>query len=312
MPKLSATCAVRVVPTGVSALVWVVLALLTVLLGGCNPPGFYTATEAELDLSEWEIDHPAMLGGDWRAIDDLDERWIETRLPASATIFPMGADWRALVGGRYGCATYELDLQLPDTARPYTFLLPFAGSAYELWADGVPVLQAGTVACGREDIEPDFGRQTGEVELAGDVRLVVRVASYYHEPGGPLIAPRIGDPSQITRSLAQRDFINMLSFGGILFIGLYHLIVWWLRREDMAGFWFGVLCTLVVMRIPAMEMFLQRSTVVGHYPLVTHFSYFTLYAGLPVIAWYVHSSSRTRAGSTNSPSPPRPSRSSRR
>ena len=265
--------------------------LLSITLSACNHPEFFQATNATLDLRHWDSSRRAFLGGDWRAIDNLEPRWINSPLPENARIFPMGTSWSELVGSRYGCATYELNLHLPSTPQNYEIFLPSAGSAYQLLIDGESVLDAGKVACSREEIEPNFGRKYAEITLSGEVRITLRVSDYYHEPGGPVISPQIGGVKQMLLWRSKHDFISMLSIGGMLFIGIYHLVVWLLRREDMAGFWFSILCAIIAIRIPSMEMILQRATRIEHYPLAVHFSYLTFYAGFSITAWYLDASS---------------------
>jgi class 3 adenylate cyclase len=80
------------------------------------------------------------------------------------------------------------------------------------------------------------------------VEVVVQVANNFHHKGGMWESIRIGTQEQIIRATGKNLIFTMFFAGTLFILFIYHLWIFFLRRNEKAALWFGILCLIVLIR----------------------------------------------------------------
>ncbi|MEL6534674.1 MAG: 7TM diverse intracellular signaling domain-containing protein [Bacteroidota bacterium] len=78
--------------------------------------------------------------------------------------------------------------------------------------------------------------------------VVLHIANEGFFEGGIVEPLLLGEPDQLERVIEQRANLNALLLGGLLIIGLYHIILYYLVKGNMNAFHFGLMCILIGLR----------------------------------------------------------------
>lgn len=278
---------------------WPVLLLLTVLAGvltlsapGCTATDGPIAEDGHLTLRDLRTHDlsTARLSGLWRIRPmDLDARWIDEPLPDDSPTLDVPGSWEHLMP-RYGYATLELVVELPhEEPRPYLIHTELGGSAHALYADGDLVLERGDLGTSVEQVDAEWSDTIGRVGLGGTSRLVWRIANFHHTPGGVQAAPDLGPPEAIRKQQRLLDALYFGVAGALFLIGLYHLLIWGLRRREHASLWFGLLSVIMALRFPVVDHVLTNILPGNYNELEGTLSYLTFYLGVPTLAFFIDS-----------------------
>jgi len=207
--------------------------------------------EAVMDLRAWDGEVSA-LDGEWSFLPgSIAPRWTEQPLPEDAAPLTVPGDWTDRQEP-LGVGTYAINLVLPEEPQELVFWLKYSGSAYSLTLDGEPLLSRGVTGETFETTDPSWGPARTHRVLSGEHRLVMQIANF-HRPVGFQHSIHIGGPGPMERWLLKRGLINFVLVGGLFLIGMYHLGLWVLRREERASFWFAALCAIATTRSLCME-----------------------------------------------------------
>ena len=85
----------------------------------------------------------------------------------------------------------------------------------------------------------------------GDERrllLLVHLSNFENARGGILNAPKLGLKNSVERSIFSWRLMNAANFGILLIIAFYHFVVFALRPQDIAVFYFGLLSLVMAIR----------------------------------------------------------------
>ncbi|HPL63309.1 MAG TPA: 7TM diverse intracellular signaling domain-containing protein [Syntrophales bacterium] len=230
---------------------------LLVAIAGCAEENSAPAARAgNLDLSGWtfERDGPVELDGEWEfywhqllAPDDFSSG----RLPARTGYFSIPAYWnghdangRPLSGS--GCATHRLLVRLKPGQGPLALKTECMGGSYRIWANGNLVLWGGDMD-GKDALRMpgDFiVMHAGLSDPGGNLEIVFQVSNEIFHTGGPSRKITLGEASRIAAERMVYWSIDVLLFGCLAIIGLYHIVFFLLRRKDRTSLYFGCICLL--------------------------------------------------------------------
>ena len=150
--------------------------------------------------------------------------------------------------GPYGFATYRLRVLLPrdaprlkwHTGAWHTAARFMVGDTIR--AAGFPARNADNTLSAIQPLLLDFPSN------ASEVLITVETANFLHRSGGLVKPPTLGEADDLARSVERSRFSQAMVFAAILMFGLYHLILYAIRRDRVA-LWFGVFCMLASVRI---------------------------------------------------------------
>ncbi|MBN1496399.1 MAG: histidine kinase [Spirochaetes bacterium] len=278
---------------------------MTAAAHGCHGErNMPTAMKGVIDLHTWDFDRngPADLSGEWGFFWKklVREGELKNAMMPDACIQVPGI-WNGRVeNGRQvrgdGYATYRLRVLLPagceaTGTRDLALELHDMGTAYTLFINGVESGRGGIVGTSAASAVPGFRPAIIGCAPAGNkVDIALQISNFHHRKGGAWEKVVLG-PAEVLRGMRDkrlaRDFIL---FGAIIIMGLYHLVLFGMRKTDRSFLFFGLFCLLIAVRI----------MVTGEYYIVSLFpglawrwiisaEYLTFYAGVPAFFLFLGS-----------------------
>ncbi|EOS54988.1 ATP-binding protein [Paenibacillus barengoltzii] len=215
-----------------------------------------------LDLSQVQVsERPIKLQGEWEfywhellspndihdriASDGNPNRWIN--LPNSWLGYRL--DGQQLSGT--GFATFRVMIQLSEQDRHERLALkmPSIFHAYKLWVNGEPLAEVGVVGQDKSSMTPRLATKFVYFQPENNtVELVIQVSNFHHKRGGITKFIELGGSDVLTVRTHLKIAGEIFITASLMVIGLYHLLLFILRRKDRAPLFFGLFALLLGIR----------------------------------------------------------------
>ena len=222
---------------------------LTLLLASSN----LGAEEPELSIrnlnAEDSLQEPVLLEGQWSF------RWGHSSEPRRILV-PGAWNNQSRDGEPYpsfGYGVYTLRLTLPAVNSPLALYCSRQGTAWKVYADGIPIGGSGSVGMDSRHHRPAFFIEPldipPELTADGQLTLEVEVSNFTDRSGGMWNPFFLGERSDIHRLWLKRLIFDVFTFAAIVAIGLYHAALFLSRKEDHASLAFAVVCLIIALRV---------------------------------------------------------------
>ncbi|WP_185731524.1 ATP-binding protein [Larkinella rosea] len=201
-----------------------------------------------IDLSAYSYHstEPVLLTGDW--FFKWNRFTDSTGVVTSPNYLPVPGDWHTythsatLFPQDLGHGTYGLRIILPDSGKIWSLRIPPIRTAYKLSVNGKVVTQAGNVATD-PSMKPGTESKVVSFLIPGNEAFVlIHVSNYHFAYGGIWKSLQFGNPATISLSREKALLTSAFMIGALLIIGVYHFVLYALRRKDRAPLLFGILC----------------------------------------------------------------------
>jgi PAS domain S-box-containing protein len=223
-----------------------------------DPP---VAIKGILDLSHWSFDRDGAveLLGEYEFYWQqhvAPEKFSQLPRPEASGFIQVPATWQGyeLNGTKLpgtGYATYRLTVLLKDSLSA-KLALKFLNinTAYTVFANGKKILSVGQAGLTPETTVPQYSPQiAGFLVETNRLELIYHVSNFHHARGGARQVIHLGTQEQLEKIREKRLALDLILFGGIFVIGLYHLALMGLGKDDPSAFFFGLFCLLVAIRL---------------------------------------------------------------
>jgi diguanylate cyclase (GGDEF)-like protein len=186
------------------------------------------------------------LDGSWRFSAGTD---LEGGQVLARALFEKSAGHTLLVPGNWsakqpaaGQGTYQVQLQGLEVGRLYAMQFKGISSSASIWLDEALLGRWGTMGL-------QFFPKTYYFEASTPQALLsVSVNNHLLNFGG-LWYPVVLGPVEAVDAAAQTDrFYEAILMGGIVIIAIYHMGLFWFRRQDPASLHFAVFCLMAVFK----------------------------------------------------------------
>jgi len=237
------------------------LAAISFCSSGHSSKNKPSAVNGVLDLRGWSFvkDGPADLKGEWKF------RWMDDSTGFSAPDFDdsqwdllkVPGGWNYKTGNAYGYGWARLkvlfDPQQEDLLYSGLSIEQIGEifSAYQMFVNGNMLMEAGKPGYNETDEVPEHKPSIVPLVLdkgENSVTIAVRISNQNFVYGGFHTAPRIGPGSKLITEFNRTGAFNYITFGILLMMILYHLFLWFARREDMASLFFAGICIALICR----------------------------------------------------------------
>ncbi|OAS19228.1 sensor histidine kinase [Paenibacillus oryzisoli] len=151
----------------------------------------------------------------------------------------------------HGFGTYRMVLHVPasDVGKNKSLFLRAIGSAYRLWIDGIEKPGLGQVGASMEEEQPRSHINLVFFEPKQQtVEIVLQVSNYAFREGGMTREITYGDTDALIPGILKELLYDIFVIGGFLMIGIYHFIVWGMRKRDLATLLVGLIALFISMR----------------------------------------------------------------
>ncbi|MFC3802029.1 ATP-binding protein [Cohnella sp. GCM10012308] len=187
------------------------------------------------------------LDGEWEFY------WNKLLEPQDLQLNDMQRSYRTVPSSwdAHGYGTYRLLLRVPasDVGQGKALFIRSVGSAYRLWIDGAEMEGLGKVGTALGEERPQahinmvfFQPRDRTVEI------VMQVSNYSFREGGINRDIVYGDTAALIPFVLKELLTDIFVIGGFLMIGIYHLIIFVMRRREQATLWVGLLALAVSLR----------------------------------------------------------------
>ncbi len=264
---------------------------------GKTPP---RAVNGVIDLRNWDFekDGPVQLDGDWHfywkellTAEDLKNR------PEPGGIISVPGKWDDYTvdgrqAGATGYATYRLTILVKKSLSDQLGLrLKFISSSYELETDGGEFYKEGKV--GTDDSNSIFANVIRIVPVSqkdGTLNILIRVSNFQYSEGGMIRPIAIGGFHRLQKEYYDNALVECIMIGILFIMGLYHLGLYIIRRQDVSPLWFGVVALVLTLwsTLVGSEFLYNRSPSEYHW-ILYKIEYLTFYIGFALFGLYSYS-----------------------
>ncbi len=271
------------------------------------------AVKGVLDLREWDFDPSRDSGTD--GIVNLDGEWEfywkefpvgeNLELPEGVKDYisvpgiwnghivrhtsETGEDTEEEIPGK-GYATYKLKVLL-DKGFPLGFRLPEEGSSYSMYVNNILLYKSGTVGVTEERSVPNRNVKYLSMKPEGQsIDIVIAISNYQNTSGGMWNSFKIGRHESILKMRDGNVSLELFIAGVLFIMGMYHLSLFYLRREDRSPLFFGIYCLLVFLRtLLTGEKYLHVLINDLSFSPSIALEYLTIYLGVPIFWEFLYS-----------------------
>ncbi|RHX92619.1 adenylate/guanylate cyclase domain-containing protein [Leptospira stimsonii] len=259
---------------------------------------FPRAEKGILDLTGWNFDEdgPALLEGEFRFLWNQfsQESWTE-----NSSFATVPKSWVRLDnpdGSRFpsqGYATYFLKIKLPDSlvGQELSFQSDISETAYELSINSKKLGSIGTVGISSESSKPEWNKKIFSfLNTEKELNLKILISNFHHARGGLTGKFFIGKSASIQSIREKRLTIEVFVFGSLAIMALYHLTLFYLRKEEKSVLFFGILCLVYCFRTISTGENLIQILIPGlDYSIHSKIVYLSFYLTVPIFAAFFRS-----------------------
>jgi len=271
--------------------------LFLALLGltQCSTSASPLAENGLLDLRTWSFEQQGTvrLEGQWEFY------WQDLRGPADFAdarpdFIKVKGDWNkfSVNGepvGADGYATYRLRFLLQNPPDIMALKLPGQFMSFRAFVNGKEIYKSGEVGAGPEKTRARYRPGTAAFVPALENEIVIHIANYSHRVGGLRNAITLGTQEQIGRAVTINLAFELFVVGSLVIMGLYHLGLYSLRRNDPSTLHLGIFCLIIALRnLMLGEIFLTTLWPLD-YNIQSRIEYLTFYLAMPSVFLFLRS-----------------------
>jgi signal transduction histidine kinase len=209
-------------------------------------------------------DETISLDGTWEFYWNrlLEPQQFSERQAAEVDYIRVPSSWSGQVLGpqtnggqplpQFGYATYRYMLSIPqnEIGENKALFFRYIDSAFNIWIAGKRMEGLGNVGTNAEEEVPTLRmRMFYFTPQHTDVEIVIQVSNYSFRESGIVGKAMYGEANAVTtqvfRQIAVQD-VMFISF--FMLLSMYHLIVFFTRRNELSALWLGLLTLCIAIR----------------------------------------------------------------
>ncbi|HMW04726.1 MAG TPA: 7TM diverse intracellular signaling domain-containing protein [Leptospiraceae bacterium] len=156
---------------------------------------------------------------------------------------------------QFGYATYRLKIILPENSKNHQLSLRLVNllTASNVYVNDILIYKSGKISKTPENSEAQILPASVNLpQLEKEFLLTIQISNFHQNKGGIYSAPELGSQLAISGRREKQVAIDMLLFGSIIIMGIYHIVLLVIRRKDTSNLFFGIFCILLSTRIAIM------------------------------------------------------------
>ncbi|MFT5872464.1 MAG: diguanylate cyclase (GGDEF)-like protein [Clostridium sp.] len=281
-------------------LIGVLLVIIMFSLCGCSikDNNIPKASEGKLDLSNWnfEKDGTILLDGQWELYweqllepkdfkNNAKKKTIDfLKVPGSLTTTVNNKKLP-----KYGYGTMRLLINMnADKDKLYGIRTQFILSASKIWINGKLATSVGVVSKDESNATGSFEHQISAFSNEGsEVEIVIQMSNF-NNIKGKVTGIILGNTKQIKREYIVGVATDLIIFGCIFIIGIYHFALYYKRQKCKESMYFGVFCLIIALR----NLLVSQRVIFEFYPdipfsIFNKIAYLTAYLALPFLTMFL-------------------------
>jgi hypothetical protein len=164
------------------------------------------------------------------------------------------AAWSSKKAGNFpvkGNATYRIKIVTDSLEGIYGIRLHDVFTASKVWFDGTLIYNTGQTGISKKLSSPEFAYEDIPLYFNKNIpehEVIVQVSNYYHTRSGLVKPVKFGSYISLENQSKNILILNLLIIGIIFFIGLSHLLNYFLYKNEISNLFFGLLCLVMIIR----------------------------------------------------------------
>lgn len=188
-----------------------------------------------------------------------------------------------------GWGSYRLRILLPENSSALGLYVPYFTSSYRIFINGREIVQNAPPRMERRPLEVQVRPQVVLLPAADELELVAHVSNHHDVVAGFTKTFRIGRLEKVISRRENRALYDVMLFGSLFIIGLYHLNFYILRRKDQGALFFGLFSMLIGIR----SLFYGEQIILILFPnippeLMMTMGHMTQSLSVPLLLHFVH------------------------
>lgn len=204
-------------------------------------------------------------------------------------------DGYPLPGKGYG--TYRLTVDLPQSDQEWGIWFRQFGVSGWVWINGELIATNGTVGTNRESYAPEYLSEASTVWVESNrMEVIVQVANFDYRKGGIWQFIQLGSAEFVQRKQEISNWLDLILLGGLLFLGLYQLGIYFLRKTNISALFLGLFTMVVALRqVSTGQSVITRMIPDISWENVVRFEFLGFYAGAGMLIAFLHLLFRKRS-----------------
>jgi len=167
----------------------------------------------------------------------------------------------------------------------------FPSTAYKLYINSQLTGQVGIISQNKKDSKPQFRSMVYPfIPENKDIEIIIQVSNYHLNVGGVLQPVYLGPEDTIQKLQDNAIAFDIFLFGCLAIIGLYHIILYILRRKDPVPLWFGLSSIILALRsLVINEHYLYQFFKYADFQKLVSIDFIVISIGIPSFAMYIES-----------------------
>lgn len=255
----------------------------------------------QMNLGHWDFEKQGQvsLAGKWQFFWNqfIPPGQINFEDPGKNTHWiPIPGSWNRFTGGGkqkggQGYATLALRVVLGNSAPPLSLSIRKVMTAYDVFINGKQTMSVGKTGMGTQSMIPEY--RPVIIDLPPNepfLDIVIHVSNFNHRLGGIKSKIIMGSRKTLKKNEYYRLAINSFAMGSIFIMGLYHLILYFLRKRYVPPLYLGIFCCLVTIRsIAANEQDLMGLLPLIPWEFQMRIDFLGFYLGVPAFFLFISS-----------------------
>jgi len=198
--------------------------------------------------------------------------------------FMQPAHWNLLtINGKKlpgsGYASYQIQVLLPKNTHDLAIQTTPINTSYQIFINGELIETTGRVSVNEAEAIPMRKPRVIEFETDTDtLNIVMHISNYADYSGGVWSVLYFGNKTKLTERKAGLLYLDFFLFGAIAIMMLYHLGLFYSRRNEFSTLYFSLFALMVLFRIPVTgETFINIIFPTINYNIVVFLEYFSFF-----------------------------------
>nr|HPO50095.1 7TM-DISM domain-containing protein [Spirochaetota bacterium] len=258
---------------------------------------YYYSKNGEIDLTSWncEKDEIISLNGEWEFYPNsflYSNDFLEKDFNNKKILINVPSVWNeSKINNKnirpFGFATYRIVLKLKENCLIYGIKIPDMSSSYKFFVNNKLVSSSGNPADNKKDERVKFSPDFTFIQLNDGDQIIIQVSNHVLLNGGIWKSIEIGSVKKMKENRLKSIFLDSLFIGGFLFIGLYYLLFFLIRKNDKFYLYFSLFCIIVSLR----TLIISNSLIFLVFPsfsgiIALKLEYLTIFIGFPIYFLY--------------------------
>ncbi len=191
----------------------------------------------------------------------------------------------------FGYATYRLLIRLDESEadKVKSLYIPSVSTAYKLWVNGKLTASNGTVGKSEAEMIPqDYAQVISFVPNGTEIEVVIQVANFVQRKAGLWESILFGSEKQIALQREKNIAYTVFLAGSLFFMGIYHLFLFVLRKQNLSALFFSILCLGFIVRMLVVgDIFLVWLLPQISWETAVKLEYLPIYLGVPLLLRFI-------------------------